>query len=45
MSELMKWVGYGCAMVCIALIGVGVLVYYIIRSVTKNVDEELDYEQ
>ena len=41
----MKWVGYGCAMVCIALIGVGVLVYYIIRSVTKNVDEELDYEQ
>ena len=45
MSELMKWVGYGCAMVCIALIGVGVLVYYIIRSVTKNVDEELYYEQ
>ena len=45
MSELMKWVGYGCAMVCIALIGVGVLVYYIIRSVTKNVDEELDSEQ
>lgn len=36
----MKWVGYGCAMVCIALIGVGVLVYYIIRSVMHPEDEE-----
>ena len=45
MSELVKWIGYVCALVCIALIGVGVLVYYIIRSVVSGTDEDVDYQQ
>lgn len=41
MADCLRWIGYGCVLVCVALIGVGVLVYYIIRELIRH-DEDDD---
>jgi len=41
MSELIKIVGYGCVLVCVALLAVGVFLYYLIKCAI-NTDSEDD---
>lgn len=39
MADVVKAVAWGCMLVCVALIGVGVLVFYIIRELFRRDDE------
>lgn len=41
MSELIKIVGYGCVLVCVALLAVGVFLFYLIKRIVVK-DEELE---
>ena len=40
MADVVKAVAWGCMLVCLALIGVGVLVFYIIRELFRRDDED-----
>ena len=40
MADVVKVVVWGCMLVCVALIGVGVLVFYLIRELFRRDDEE-----
>lgn len=40
MSAFMRMIGYGCVLVCVALLAVGVFVFYLIRSVIDKKEEE-----
>lgn len=40
MADVVKVVVWGCMLVCVALIGVGVFVYYLIRELFREGDED-----
>lgn len=40
MADVVKVVVWGCMLVCVALIGVGVFLFYMIRSVFRDDEEE-----
>ena len=40
MADVVKAVVWGCMLVCLVLMGVGVLVFYLIRELFRRDDEE-----
>lgn len=44
MAGLVKAIAWGCIMICVALIGTGVFLFYIIRSVFGYNEEEESIE-
>lgn len=40
MADVVKAVVWGCMLVCLALMGVGVLVFYLIRELFRRDDED-----